>query len=89
MGDNEILNNLAGIVGGENAVPGDGAAEFSVGGVAPRIVLFPGTVEEVSEIMKAASRDSLSVDTDGLEHEERARRRRPARGRRALRQEAE
>ncbi len=61
MGDNEILNNLAGIVGGENAVPGDGAAEFSVGGVAPRIVLFPGTVEEVSEIMKAASRDALSV----------------------------
>ncbi|MCL4244976.1 MAG: FAD-binding oxidoreductase, partial [Candidatus Dadabacteria bacterium] len=61
MGDNAILNNLAGIVGGENAVPGDGAAEFSVGGVAPRIVLFPGTVEEVSEIMKAATRDSLTV----------------------------
>ncbi|HML94379.1 MAG TPA: FAD-binding oxidoreductase [Thermodesulfobacteriota bacterium] len=61
MGDSAILKTLAGIVGGENAVPGDGAAEFSVGGVAPRIVLFPGTVEEVSEIMKAASRDSLSV----------------------------
>lgn len=61
MGESAILKTLAGIVGGENALSGAGAEAYSVGGVAPRIVLFPGTVEEVSEIMKAATRDSLSV----------------------------
>jgi glycolate oxidase FAD binding subunit len=61
MGDNSILNSLAGIVGRENAVSGEEASAFSVCGAAPRIVLFPGSVEEVSEIMKAASRDLLSV----------------------------
>ncbi len=61
MGDSAVLNNLAGIVGGENVISGPEAEAYSVGGVAPRIVLFPGSVEEVAEIMKAASRDSLSV----------------------------
>ena len=61
MGDSAILDSLAWIVGGENALSGVEAEAYSVGGVAPRIVLFPGSVEEVSEIMKAASRDSLSV----------------------------
>ena len=61
MGDSAVLNNLAGIVGGENVISGPEAEVYTVGGVAPRIVLFPGSVEEVAEIMKAASRDSLSV----------------------------
>ncbi len=61
MSDSAILNSLAGIVGAENALSGVEAEAYSVGGVAPRIVLFPGSVEEVAEIMKAASRDSLSV----------------------------
>ncbi|MCC6713443.1 MAG: FAD-binding oxidoreductase [Candidatus Dadabacteria bacterium] len=61
MGESAILKTLAGIVGGENALSGAWAEAYSVGGVAPRMVLFPGTVEEVSEIMKAATRDSLSV----------------------------
>ncbi|MER3447362.1 MAG: hypothetical protein C4291_11210 [Candidatus Dadabacteria bacterium] len=54
----EIIN----IVGENNALfSSPELLQYSVGGKRPDIVAFPETVEEVSQIMRAASRGSLSV----------------------------
>jgi glycolate oxidase FAD binding subunit len=53
---------LTSIVGVENAVEDPRLLEpFAVDGVKPGIVLFPGSIEQISEVMKTASRASASV----------------------------
>ncbi len=62
MPESSIHNELTSIVGGENAVQDPHLLESSsVDGVIPRIVLFPDSIEQISEIMKAASRAGASV----------------------------
>ena len=62
MPESSIFNQLAGIVGGENASQDPETLESSaVDGVIPKIVLFPDSIEQMSEIMKAASRGGASV----------------------------
>ncbi|MCK5392223.1 MAG: FAD-binding oxidoreductase [Deltaproteobacteria bacterium] len=57
-----IINNLHSIVGEENALSDNAKLEsFSVDDVLPEIVLSPNNVEQISEIMKVASKESLSV----------------------------
>ncbi|MGE5443973.1 MAG: FAD-binding oxidoreductase [Ignavibacteriales bacterium] len=51
----DSLKEITNIVGENNA------SRYSVDGKRPDIVVFPETVEEVSQIMKVASRDSLAV----------------------------
>jgi glycolate oxidase FAD binding subunit len=54
----EIIN----IVGENNTLsPSLEPLRYSVDGKSPDIVAFPQTIEDISEIMKVASRDSLSV----------------------------
>lgn len=56
------LRNLCKIVDEKNVVIESEKLEgFSIDGVLPQIVLSPNNVDEVSEIMKLASKDSLSV----------------------------
>ena len=62
MSQSAALNHLVGIVGKENAIEEPRLLESSsVDGVKPAIVLFPENIEQISEIMKAASRDCLAV----------------------------
>jgi len=57
-----IINNLLRIVGEKNALTKDHDLEsFNIDNLLPGIVLFPNQVEQVSEIMKLASKESLSV----------------------------
>lgn len=57
-----IINNLHSIVGEENALSDNAKLEsFSIDDVLPEIVLSPNNVEQISEIMKVASKESLSV----------------------------
>lgn len=57
-----VKKKLTGIVGGENAVDDPQLLEqFSVECVTPGIVLFPVNIEQISEVMKAASRAGASV----------------------------
>lgn len=57
-----IVKNLKSIVGDKNAIlEKDELKGFSVDEIAPQIVLFPDNIDQVSEIMKIASKDSLSV----------------------------
>jgi FAD/FMN-containing dehydrogenase len=62
MPESSIFNQLTSIVGGENASQDPETLESSaVDGVIPKIVLFPDSIEQISEIMKAASRAGASV----------------------------
>ncbi|HKQ32127.1 MAG TPA: FAD-binding oxidoreductase, partial [Thermodesulfobacteriota bacterium] len=62
MPESSLYNELKGIVGGENAVDDPQLlGPYAVEGVKPAIALFPGSVEQISEIMKAASRASACV----------------------------
>ena len=62
MPESSLYNELKGIVGGENAVEDPQLLEpFSVEGVKPAIALFPENIEQISEIMKAASRAGACV----------------------------
>ena len=62
MPESSILNELTSIVGGENASQDPGHLERrAVDGVIPKIVLFPDNIEQISEIMKTASREGASV----------------------------
>ena len=57
-----VKKTLTGIVGVENAFDDPEVLErFSVKGVTPAIALFPESVEQVSGVMKAASRAGASV----------------------------
>ncbi len=62
MPESSIYNELTSIVGGENAVQDPHVLQSSaVDGVIPKIVLFPENIEQISGIMKAASRAGASV----------------------------
>lgn len=62
MPESSIFNQLTGIVGGENASRDPETLESSaVDGVVPKIILFPENIEQISEIMKAASQAGVSV----------------------------
>jgi len=62
MPESSILNELTSIVGGENAVLDPELLQSSaVDGVVPAIALYPENIEQISEIMKAASRAGASV----------------------------
>ncbi|HSC34051.1 MAG TPA: FAD-binding oxidoreductase [Thermodesulfobacteriota bacterium] len=66
MPESSILNELTSIVGGENAVQDPHVLESSaVDGVIPKIVLFPENIEQISGIMKTASRAGASVAPTG------------------------
>jgi len=56
------LRNLCKIVDEKNVVlESEKLGEFSIDGVLPQIVLSPNNIDQVSEIMKLASKDALSV----------------------------
>ena len=57
MGD--LLTQLGGVVGAEYVAPG--AAEYSVQGVAPHLVVSPGSVEELADAMKLAAAAHAAV----------------------------
>ncbi len=57
-----IVKNLESILGKKNFVLENQQLEsFSVDGVNPKVTVFPETIEQVSEIMKLASKESLCV----------------------------
>jgi glycolate oxidase FAD binding subunit len=56
---------LAGIVGGEHVVAGDGAAAYAVEGRAARWAVFPGTAEAVGQCLRLASEHGLAVAPTG------------------------
>ena len=57
-----IVKNFHSIVGEENTLLETQLLEsYSVDNLVPQAVLFPATVEHVSEIMKLATKESLSV----------------------------
>lgn len=57
-----VIEEIIGIIGRDGVLSSQHEIEgYSVEGKKPRVVAFPRTVEEVSEIMRFASRESLSV----------------------------
>jgi glycolate oxidase FAD binding subunit len=57
-----IVKNFHSIVGEENTLLETHPLEsYAVDNLVPQAVLFPGTVEQVSEILKLATKESLSV----------------------------
>lgn len=52
---------LAGIVGQEHVMAAESCAQYAVDGKAPKGAAFPATVEELSEVMKVAASERLSV----------------------------
>jgi glycolate oxidase FAD binding subunit len=58
----DSIKEIYNIVGSDNILDKSQELErFKVEGKAPRIVVFPSTKEEISEILKLANRNSLSV----------------------------
>ncbi|MEM7008727.1 MAG: FAD-binding oxidoreductase [Thermodesulfobacteriota bacterium] len=61
-----VINNLRNIVGeGNTILESDSLKAHSLDDVMPKAVVFPSSVEEVSEIMKLATKHSLSVIPTG------------------------
>jgi glycolate oxidase FAD binding subunit len=60
---NAVFEDLQGIVGKENVR--EAAPEDTVEGVEPSLVVEPGSVEEISAVMKLASREGLAVSPRG------------------------
>jgi len=62
MPQSKAIKELVRITGESHALTDASALEeYSVDGIVPKAVLFPGSEEEISEIMKIASRESVSV----------------------------
>lgn len=62
MPQSKAIEDLVRIVGRKNALTDNSELMgYSVDGIAPKAVLFPEGEEEISEIMKLASRESVSV----------------------------
>jgi glycolate oxidase FAD binding subunit len=57
----QLAAGLRGIVGAEHVLAEDRCARYAVDGKAPRAAAFPGSVEELSEVMRLASSERLSV----------------------------
>lgn len=67
MPESSLLNELVKIVGEGNAILDPrGLEPFIVEGATPQIALFPGDIGQISEIMRLASRESLSVIPMGM-----------------------
>lgn len=56
-----LAKQLAAIVGAEHVFAGEQCARYAVDGKAPRVAAFPATVEELSGLMKLASRERMTV----------------------------
>src|SRR3989304_1923443 len=56
-----LAARLAGIVGQEHVLAQERCAQYAVDGKAPIAAAFPATVEELSEVMRLASSERLSV----------------------------
>lgn len=61
----KIADLLAGIVGRDQLLADEAAASFAVGGLAPRFVAQPGTVEEVAALLHQAGEVGLAVSPWG------------------------
>jgi glycolate oxidase FAD binding subunit len=62
MTQSSIIEELINIAGQENVVTdGDALASYDMDGVSPAVAVFPSDTAQVSEIMKYASAESLSV----------------------------
>jgi len=57
----EFTKTLEGIVGAEHVLADGEARRYAVDGVIPAVAVFPGSVEEVSEILRACSRAKAAV----------------------------
>ncbi len=67
MPESSVFNELVKIVGDGNAILDPrGLEPFIVEGATPQIALFPEDIGQISEIMRAASRESLSVIPMGM-----------------------
>ncbi|HJQ30192.1 MAG TPA: FAD-binding protein, partial [Rubrobacter sp.] len=60
---NTVLEDLQGIVGKDNVR--EATSDDEVEGVEPSLVVEPGSVEEISAVMKLASREGLAVSPRG------------------------
>ena len=57
----ELVKTLEGIVGAEHVLADGEARRYAVDGVIPAVAVFPGSVEEVSEILRACSKSKAAV----------------------------
>lgn len=56
-----LAKQTARVVGEGNVLADEAATAYAVDGIPPKVVVFPGSVEEVSEVMKLASQEQLAV----------------------------
>jgi glycolate oxidase FAD binding subunit len=61
LSEGALVQRLRDLVGGEHIVAGPDALPYGVDGKVPRIVAFPGSVEEVSAVLAFASAEGLKV----------------------------
>lgn len=61
MNPERLEGRLAGIVGADHVVAAESCAPYAVDDKAPKAVVFPADAQEISEVMKLASSDRLSV----------------------------
>lgn len=66
MPESRVIKKLIDIVGEENTLSGeDAGASYTVDGVTPGAVIFPENIEQISEVLGFASRESLAVIPTG------------------------
>jgi len=56
-----VTKRIGAIVGEANVLAGEGVKAYAVDGLIPEAVVFPGSVEELSEVMTFASEERLAV----------------------------
>jgi glycolate oxidase FAD binding subunit len=61
LSDGALVQRLKDLLGQEHVVAGPAASSYAVDGTAPRAVVLPGSVEQVSAIMALASAEGLKV----------------------------
>ncbi len=61
MNSERLEGRLAGIVGADHVVAAESCAPYAVDDKAPKAVVFPADAQELSEVMKLASSERLSV----------------------------
>ncbi len=62
MAESKGIKEFISILGASNvAADPSGLTDYSVDGLAPKAVLFPDNEEQISEIMKVASKESVSI----------------------------
>lgn len=66
MRDPRVINKLIDIVGEENTLSGaDAVASYTMDGLSPGAVIFPSDIEQISEVLRFASLESLAVIPTG------------------------